>query len=270
MKTLKMLLLFAMLVFAGESLAQCPMQPQVMGGGPPRCWGDPIPSAQYQQYNNGVAQYGQYGTYNGQQMLIPQGLGVGDSFVRNVGGQPMRCTIADRAATALMDGAIGAAIGALVNRNDRRRGAMIGGGIGAAAGFTILCNPNMVDDEPQGRYVTRTPVSYGSESFERRTVRPSRCKIDGEVFEGVSEETCEKMYRAMMSHKSAEITYSTRKEFPAETLTPFAENKVSVPTEGNPCADRGRILLTIKKEGHPRKGDKVCVLPEHKNHPDFQ
>lgn len=224
MKILKTLFVFAVVMFAGESLAQCPMQPQVMGGGPPRCWGDPTPSQQYnnQSYSSYANSVPQYGMYNGQQMLIPQGYGVGDSFVRNIGGQPMRCTIADRAVTAAVDAVIGAGVGALADRNNHRRGAIRGAAIGAVAGFTLLCNPNMVNDEPQMRYMQQGGISQASygrqESFERREREPSHCVIEGKDWTGLTRENCRELAQRLSERSAGTTTYVARKEFPAEAF----------------------------------------------------
>lgn len=115
-----------------DANAQCVPSPRIMGQGPQGgspCWG-------------------------GNQVVIPQGVQVGQPFNTNVNGQNMRCTWKDRAATAAVDGLAGGAFATAAAHVAKlfkadvsaNRAAVAGALAGAGAGATFLCEPDMVDD----------------------------------------------------------------------------------------------------------------------------
>lgn len=104
----------------------------------------------------GVQQVGQQGA----SIQIPQGVSIGQQFITNAGGQRMRCTLMDTAITAAKDAAIANGIAYVINRFAKkdvvdRRGATVAG---ALAGATVMCEPDIFDDNPVQQIQTQTQM----------------------------------------------------------------------------------------------------------------
>lgn len=218
---------------------------------------------------------GMVGNYGGMRIPIPQGVGMGQPFNTVVNGQrvTMVCSLADRAVTAVVDGAgmalLGFGVAKLFHR-DARTAAIGAGAVGAAYGGTIGCNPMMVNDgDQQGGYQQR-PMQQGviisqqgGGTVQRGTmvVDQSICQIGDRTMRGVSAEDC--TYFRGLSKVSA----------PTEVAPPpqqLADTGGAAQQEKRHCAAGSKWLrLNWKGENgapdHPQHGKFVC-LPDGDTH----
>ena len=103
-------------------------------------------------------------------------------FITNIGGQRMRCTMFDRAATAVWDGLIANGFAYAVNRftgknTIDRTGATV---LGALAGATLMCDPEMVNDEPQQMVVlNQNQQETGKKHCDKKGESFAKLKWDG-------------------------------------------------------------------------------------------
>lgn len=151
LKGFKIVVAIAVFFMAMEAFAQpgaCTPAPMQMGQ-PQRCWdGRIIPPVNAFEGQNPYQ--GMMGQWGGQQVMIPQGIGADQPFSTVVNGQRMRCSIKDRAATAVVDGLgaglVAGGVAKLLGSN-RAKDIAIGGALaGAGYGATLGCEPTMIDD----------------------------------------------------------------------------------------------------------------------------
>ena len=148
----------------------------------------------------GGGSYSNYGSFNGYQVGIPNGIGYGQPFGAMVGGQQMRCTLADRAVSGGVGAVLGGLLGLAGDRLTKGGGhkyAEAGLALGAAAGASLLCDPYIVDDTPQQWVVIQQQGGQwnGGGQPQIRHQGPtqgdtSHCVIDQKDWPGLSREKC--------------------------------------------------------------------------------
>lgn len=184
-----------------------------------------------------------YQTFNG--INIPLGLIAGQQFLTMVNGQRQRCTMKDRAASALVQGAFAGALGWVAEKVLNRPDNKVSAGLfvlGLGSGATLTCDPNIFDDDPVQVVGNNSQIAVGQRVSGGVTkVVPGKCNLGKGLVLNTDEETCDKVIAEMTKVKQVPTV---------EQQTPRAGQQVRSKTYGTvPTVVDGHTCFLNDKAG---------------------